>query len=132
MQKNNEKNSKKSTADGKSLPDSLKGLILQLKKKKLLFWPETTTETLGDNSNEKGSYDLHDDDEITPKVVTEEKATSSPEKLSPASFFKILRYNKPEWWAILIGMLSTFVVGTNVPALSVIFGELYGVQNQIL
>lgn len=49
------------------------------------------------------------------------------EKIPPASVWKILKFNKPEWWAIAIGTLSTLLVGGSVPALSVLFGELYGV-----
>ncbi|KAK6625886.1 hypothetical protein RUM43_006185 [Polyplax serrata] len=67
------------------------------------------------------------------QVLSVEKAenqTKGSEKPPPEvlpSFLKILKYNKPEWWAILLGTLSTIIVGSNVTGLAVLFGELYGV-----
>lgn len=46
----------------------------------------------------------------------------------PAPISRILKYNSPEWPFILIGCISTLAVGANIPAVAVLFGELYGVN----
>lgn len=51
------------------------------------------------------------------------------EELPPAPVMRIAKYNQPEWWAILLGSLGAVVVGGSIPAVSVLFGDLYGVRN---
>lgn len=58
--------------------------------------------------------------------------TEVDEQLPPASIIRIIKYNAPEWLAILVGCISTLVVGGSIPAVAVLFGELYGVNFLLL
>ena len=58
---------------------------------------------------------------------SEVDVTEADQELTPAPLSRIIKYNAPEWLFILIGAISTLAVGGNIPAVAVLFGELYGV-----
>uniref|UniRef100_A0A8C3X868 ATP binding cassette subfamily B member 5 n=1 Tax=Cyanoderma ruficeps TaxID=181631 RepID=A0A8C3X868_9PASS len=48
------------------------------------------------------------------------------ENLPAVSYFKILALNKPEWFYVLMGVISAAVIGAVHPAFAVIFGKIIG------
>ncbi|KAK4872648.1 hypothetical protein RN001_014677 [Aquatica leii] len=93
-----------------------------------------------------------DDDAITPALQNQEKApiyrqisvdfkskspsiTSTPKDILEennnetitSSLWAIMKYNSPEWWAIIIGSISSVITGAGMPIYAIVFGDILGV-----
>ncbi|XP_044757328.1 ATP-dependent translocase ABCB1-like [Coccinella septempunctata] len=52
----------------------------------------------------------------------------SVEEYGPfATFLKVLKLNKPEWFWIFLGCLSSLLIGCTLPAYSILFGDVAGI-----
>ncbi|KAL0273201.1 UNVERIFIED_CONTAM: hypothetical protein PYX00_005933 [Menopon gallinae] len=60
-------------------------------------------------------------------VSEDEGEIIDDEEVRPAPLGRIMKYNKPEWFLMFIGSISTLIVGGSLPLVAVTFGELYGV-----
>ncbi|XP_066997611.2 ATP-dependent translocase ABCB1 [Anabrus simplex] len=69
------------------------------------------TSTVADDEDEIPQYNTADYDD----------------KPTPVSMYSILKTNSPEWVYILIGTLSSVVMGCAMPIFAVLFGEILGV-----
>ncbi|KAK4872647.1 hypothetical protein RN001_014676 [Aquatica leii] len=98
------------------------------------------------------TQDDDDDDVVAPALQNQEKApiyrqisvelngkspsiTSAPKDIfeennnetSTSSLWAIMKYNSPEWWAIVIGCISSVVTGAGMPIYAIVFGDVMGV-----
>uniref|UniRef100_A0A8C3NLY3 Phosphatidylcholine translocator ABCB4 n=1 Tax=Geospiza parvula TaxID=87175 RepID=A0A8C3NLY3_GEOPR len=55
---------------------------------------------------------------------------TSPVKLPPASFLKIMKLNKTEWPYFVVGTLCAIISGALQPAFAVIFSEIIGIFSE--
>jgi len=62
----------------------------------------------------------------------EEDELLNSEDVQPGSLWRILRYSRPEWVAMLVGSLASIVVGCSCPVISILFGEIYGVSSLLI
>lgn len=46
---------------------------------------------------------------------------------SMATFMKVLKLNKPEWFWIFVGCVASMLIGCTLPAYSVLFGDIAGI-----
>lgn len=132
MQKKNEKNDGDTEDDISKLKQKYRNRVMEELPSKvaLLLGSESNWRTSEiDALTDLKQHTIPNGSQVVSVEKTEDQTKGSekpPPEVLP-SFLKILKYNKPEWWAILLGTLSTIIVGSNVTGLAVLFGELYGV-----
>ncbi|KAK4873208.1 hypothetical protein RN001_015237 [Aquatica leii] len=76
-----------------------------------LTTPELDEETIVENEEQIQKFNL-------PEVVQQ------TENLHRYSIWPIIKYNLPEWWAILLGCISSLVNGAGIPIYAIIFGRI--------
>ena len=62
-------------------------------------------------------------------AVTEVQDNEEEEYVPPASMIRILKYNSPEWYYMLIGAFGAAINGGINPAFAVLFSEILGVSS---
>lgn len=76
-----------------------------------------------------GRFSIASTTGTTPYVSEEQEEIDNDEDIRPAPLWRIMKYNKPEWLLMLVGSISTLIVGGSMPLIAIVFGELYGVRS---
>ncbi|XP_069585559.1 ATP-dependent translocase ABCB1 [Ranitomeya imitator] len=63
----------------------------------------------------------------TTEVEDKEKDKEEAEKVPPVSFFKIMKFNKPEWPYFVVGIICAAINGAIQPAFAIIFSKIIAV-----
>lgn len=64
-------------------------------------------------------------------VEESESFSAQPDEdvsLSTSSFIRIMKLNSKEWPYILLGSISSILLGATYPAFAIIFGNIFGVN----
>ena len=59
--------------------------------------------------------------------VNDESQPAIKEKLQRVSFAQLLQLNKPDWFFILVGVISSAAIGCLFPVMATFFGDALGV-----
>lgn len=62
--------------------------------------------------------------------IVVENDDKDDEKLQNLSLWDIVKLNNAEWPQIVLGCLSSFVLGATMPIFAILFGEIIGVSKQ--
>ena len=60
-------------------------------------------------------------------LSTQESTPPDDEDLPSPSMRRVLRTNSPEWLYIVVGLLSSVIMGGSMPIYAILFGEVMGI-----
>nr|CAD1918045.1 ABCB transporter [Chrysochus auratus] len=73
--------------------------------------------------------DEDDFDDEQRKSILKLSEEEEEETQVETSFFEIVKLNAPEWKSIVVGSISSAVIGCSMPVFSILFGDIMGVLN---
>ncbi|KAK4872649.1 hypothetical protein RN001_014678 [Aquatica leii] len=114
----------------------------ELMQKKGIYFELVTAQVSEDNNDDEaivpalqnqsnGSINRQISIELNSKSLSMASASKEilegSNEISKSSLWAIMKYNSPEWWAIVIGCISSVVTGAAMPMYGIVFGDVIGV-----